>query len=312
MTLGQEYTYAITVTGNVNPVIRVYRNSVEIGSYTDTNVAKLTSGRENGFWLRSYSGTYSTIDNFQIEAQLPDLITDSTVNANSLTAENSPVSATGQIDGARDFESSSSQYGEISDSVQTGLALSNDFTLSAWVSLETLPSVAGNNFGIVTKDLVTSGTRSYSLMMVSTDKLYVVFWDGSTNASAFVADVETITSGELGSKMMLTASVDISVPSATLYKNGVAIASSSIVTLATTINDSTTAFRMGARGDNNLFFYGIIDETRVSNTIRSGDWILTRYNNESDPSTFFSLDDPNYIPPSTVQWRIFGDEGLVA
>jgi len=37
------------------------------------------------------------------------------------------------------------------------------------------------------------------------------------------------------------------------------------------------------------FFNGIIDEVRISNSVRSADWIKTEYNNQSSPSTFYSL-----------------------
>jgi hypothetical protein len=37
------------------------------------------------------------------------------------------------------------------------------------------------------------------------------------------------------------------------------------------------------------FLNGIIDEMRVSNVIRSADWIATEYNNQSSPSTFYSI-----------------------
>ena len=37
------------------------------------------------------------------------------------------------------------------------------------------------------------------------------------------------------------------------------------------------------------YFTGTIDEVRVSSTIRNADWILTEYNNQSSPSTFYTL-----------------------
>ena len=37
----------------------------------------------------------------------------------------------------------------------------------------------------------------------------------------------------------------------------------------------------------NWCFDGIIDELRISNILRSADWIATEYNNQNDPSTFW-------------------------
>jgi hypothetical protein len=37
------------------------------------------------------------------------------------------------------------------------------------------------------------------------------------------------------------------------------------------------------------FFEGGQDEIRVSNVIRSSDWIKTEYNNQNSPTTFFGV-----------------------
>src|SRR6202034_4279174 len=36
-------------------------------------------------------------------------------------------------------------------------------------------------------------------------------------------------------------------------------------------------------------FTGTLDEVRISSSARSGDWITAEYNNESSPSTFYSV-----------------------
>ena len=45
-----------------------------------------------------------------------------------------------------------------------------------------------------------------------------------------------------------------------------------------------------------LYFNGDLDEVSVSNTVRSGDWIQTEYNNQGSPSTFY-----RFYPPNTAQ-----------
>ncbi|MEM2971694.1 MAG: DUF2341 domain-containing protein [Candidatus Bathyarchaeia archaeon] len=68
------------------------------------------------------------------------------------------------------------------------------------------------------------------------------------------------------------------------------------------VNDSSPAFAFASNpiwpsqnmyiGDNNFHsrkFYGFIDEVRISNIARSEAWILTEYNNQLNPSQFFSL-----------------------
>jgi hypothetical protein len=42
-------------------------------------------------------------------------------------------------------------------------------------------------------------------------------------------------------------------------------------------------------------FEGKYDEIRVSNITRSADWIKTKYNNQNDPSAFYSISDEKRI-----------------
>jgi hypothetical protein len=39
----------------------------------------------------------------------------------------------------------------------------------------------------------------------------------------------------------------------------------------------------------NDIMLGSLDEVRVSNAVRSADWIATEYNNQSSPATFYTL-----------------------
>ena len=54
------------------------------------------------------------------------------------------------------------------------------------------------------------------------------------------------------------------------------------------ININTNDFYIGDYADNGIFD-GVIDEVRISNICRDEDWIITSYNNQSDPGTFFSI-----------------------
>lgn len=49
---------------------------------------------------------------------------------------------------------------------------------------------------------------------------------------------------------------------------------------------------------------GRLDEVRLSNTARSGPWITTSYNNQSDPDTFFALGEEG--SPTAVTLEFFG------
>ena len=65
-----------------------------------------------------------------------------------------------------------------------------------------------------------------------------------------------------------------------------------------------TDFTWGWAQSNWNWFYlsGAIDETRISNTALSADWIATEYANQSSPSTFYQLYSENFegIVPSAI------------
>lgn len=59
----------------------------------------------------------------------------------------------------------------------------------------------------------------------------------------------------------------------------------------------------GNRSDGtSIFFNGVIDEVRVSNTARSTDWIQTQYNNQNATSTFYTLgaEETNNAAPTVT------------
>jgi hypothetical protein len=65
-----------------------------------------------------------------------------------------------------------------------------------------------------------------------------------------------------------------------------------------TLNTGSNDYRIGGRAaDPNEFMDGVLDEVRVRHTALSANWITTEYNNQSDPSSFYTATDPNASPP---------------
>jgi len=57
-----------------------------------------------------------------------------------------------------------------------------------------------------------------------------------------------------------------------------------------TLNTNNAGARISARWDvTGSNVSGVLDEIRLSNVARSADWILAEYNNQSSPSTFYSI-----------------------
>lgn len=76
-----------------------------------------------------------------------------------------------------------------------------------------------------------------------------------------------------------------------VYVNGAARASGTYTNL-TTLHSFAHIGKQGNEvnpGSPDESFDGFMDEVRVSNTARSAGWILTEYNNQNSPSTFYSI-----------------------
>ena len=52
---------------------------------------------------------------------------------------------------------------------------------------------------------------------------------------------------------------------------------------------TATGLTIGDKAETGQGFDGYLDEIRISTVVRSGDWITTEYNNESSPTTFYSI-----------------------
>ncbi|NCF75236.1 MAG: hypothetical protein GWO87_01980 [Xanthomonadaceae bacterium] len=185
-----------------------------------------------------------------------------------------------------DLKSGSKQYLSITDANQTGLDLATDFTIEAWIKLETLPSTTGIHYTILSKDDPTN-SRGYGFILRYNDpgeavanSPLVYFLDSSGNLTSLGCDTALT---QTGIWYHLAVTVDISVPSAKFYIDTVLKSTLYHSTAATTINNSSSPFSIGARINNSTperFFYGLIDGIRVWNDIRTSTEISDNYNSE--------------------------------
>jgi hypothetical protein len=228
--------------------------------YGDTTISTFQGGSVGSVWDSSFQGVY----------HLGSLTADSTSNANTGTLSSpAPTATTGQIDGAASFVEASSEY------VSTGAALSplsTGFTYSAWVKATSFPNSYNSVF---TRD----GGGNYTAFQIkSSGKLFlytdVASYDGSGS--------NTLAAGSWYHVVMTYDSTAGLVG----YVNG---ASDGTAAAGGTLNTTSRPSGIGQDPANGRYWDGLIDEVRVSNAARSADWIKAEYNNQSSPSTFYSL-----------------------
>ncbi|GAB5556553.1 MAG: hypothetical protein SchgKO_07660 [Schleiferiaceae bacterium] len=177
----------------------------------------------------------------------------------------SSTNTTGQVGGAQNYDGN----GQITTvSYNALLDATADVTLYAWISWD---ATAGNN----QPDVITKGTyqQEYSLWI---DNGNIVFESEDVNLNSSGTEIPRGSSGHI-------ALVQNSTTGRTIYFNGDSVQTDALTSGFSTGNRdltiSTTDFDFG----------GWVDEFRLLPTSLSADWIKTVYNNENNPSTFYSL-----------------------
>lgn len=161
-----------------------------------------------------------------------------------------------------DLEYDSSQYLVITDVNQTGLDITGDLTIEAWIKFEEWHEATYQ--GIMTKR-GASGHRQYALMH---------YKDGATNdLYFFVADAVGETIGNkavglsTGTWYHVAVAYDASAGSAEFFVDGSSVGSAG--SLKNSILNSDADFNIGANSSSGLYFDGLIDDARIWDDIRS-------------------------------------------
>jgi hypothetical protein len=197
---------------------------------------------------------------------------DSTSNGNHLTSSGmtSANQVPGKIDGSLNFVSASSQY--LSDTSATNMPANNGVqTESAWFLVSSNPNSAqdiltlktsgssavkmgftSSNFAISTGGGSTLVTASLAILPAGTWHYAVYTYDGTTNI---------------------------------LYIDGAKVTSST----SSPNSGTPSSVYVGTFSGSGEFFNGGIDETRVSNIVRSSSWIYTEYNNQANLNSFLTV-----------------------
>ncbi len=219
-------------------------------------------------WDSHYKGVWHLNDNN---------LEDATVYDFSGTPYNTPSYSTGTIYNALQMNGTD-EYVQVNSAAHLNFA--GNITISAWVNMDTRTrdqKIAGNQngtsggykFGIYTNNRVEFEIRnSANIPSLNRDVdggtiLNTGQWYYLAGISSDVLDsIKTIVNG---------------VPERPFKKTG---------TLGTSSNTMVIGKEPFA---NSYYFDGRFDEIRISDKVRSDGWLRTEYNNQSSPSTFYSV-----------------------
>ena len=178
-----------------------------------------------------------------------------------------------------DLELSSSQYASITDVAQTGLDITGDISLEAWIKIEQLPSVAGTAFLISGKWTSDTGKRGYRFRITTTDTLEFAWSGEGPTENTLTSNAAIVDAGSVGKWVHVAVTFTAATPTGVLYKNAASVAST-VSGTQTSINNNAEPYAIGATnitGTPASFFDGLMDEVRVWNDVRTGAEILSNY-----------------------------------
>lgn len=226
---------------------------------------------------------------------------DSSSNGYDFTDNNTVGSGAGQLGDGRDFEFSNSEYFSLADNANISLSDSN-VTIQSWFKLESVSNVL---YYISQKGWYISATGNLEFNQsiytgATPDYFRTEMYDGSfrgsnatgvtINASSwyFSASRHNVSTNQLISRVNTT--------------------NASAGTMNTSQNGATGMYigvgHGGTEGSKEYYMDGIIDEYRYRKSYLSDDWLTAEYNNQSSPSTFYTVGSEESNTPAATR-RIF-------
>ncbi len=278
-----------------------------------TTTAVTCTGTTNGedgamSWLIFADNTSPTValsspsDGGSVGDTTPDLVFTGTDTDSDDVRYNIQVDQYGFNTHSLDLERGSSQYASIADASQTGLDITGDITLEAWIKLESSPA-SGEEYVIVSKNDYGTNNRGYGFSyfnQAGTPCLFAqISGDGTSTARNRVYANQTLSTGTW---YHVAVAIDVSQAAATQFEfflDGTSLGNGTVLENdgATSIYNNTSPFLIGCYFSSGAVsgegtFDGLIDEVRVWNDLRTQSEIS---NNKNISSTYFTSGVNNFV-----------------
>jgi RHS repeat-associated protein len=203
---------------------------------------------------------------------------DSTVNAYTSSGGTAPTFATGKIGGAQSFDGASQviSFAGAQSPNPTG-----SITMESWIKTGN-PAVKGA-WGKWASDGAGDGNQSYEIY-IQNGHIFAAL--NALDTTDVVLDSGFVVSDGNWHHVAVTALASGTV---LFYVDGVqtAVLNNTHALLKTTTDRllvGATSIAAGA-----YYMQGLLDEVRISKSVRSGDWVATEYANQNSPSTFYTV-----------------------
>ncbi len=261
-----------SLSNSVDTVIYLFYANPTISTY---------QGNTNGTWN----------SNFKLVYHLPDGTTltavDSTSGGRNGTLVNTPTATTGQIDGAGNFVKASSQL--IKNVASTPVS-TFPVTMSCWARISNTTYANGEFRALLALDELTANPDAGFLLYtenIAGDHRFGVYTNHGANTYTILKTVTFDTSWH----QYFAVYTDSSTYS--FYIDGVMQTGLSSFGVPGSANPTPDSVSVGARIFNTTSiagpWEGDLDEAHFLNVALGADWILSEYNNQFNPSTFYTV-----------------------
>jgi hypothetical protein len=227
-----------------------------------------------GVWDANYKGVWHLGNGTTVTAA------DSTVNAANGTINGSIPAAAGAIGGGASFSGVAANYISIPNAPVA--ALGNSFTMEAWVSSTSAGRATLFSFG---DQLTTPEVEFNSAATGQWGAIITGTYETLTSAHVMQSD---------GTLHHIVYTKNGAGATHALYLDGVA-QSLSTNNPVTYVN-ATNPLWIGKRGAATQPWAGVVDELRISTTVRTAAWIATEYTNQKTPASFLFV-GPQQVHP---------------
>ncbi|MCK5112975.1 MAG: DUF2341 domain-containing protein, partial [Thermoplasmatales archaeon] len=224
-------------------------------------------------WDSHYKGVWHMND------KTTSTIKDSTSNSNTGDKYdvNEPIEATGKIGKCQDFDGSDDV---IDCGTKSNLDNTGYITFELWGKFDNMPTPSDPEYFIIARK-----DYAYLMSLRHDGDLRIMYWDGSTRYngdSSFSSPITTDIWYYLG------GTFDTDTNNIEFFKDDVKD-SCTEWTESQSNNNGYDLDIGGFQGYSECTVDGMIDEFRISDIVRTDNWITTTYNTESSPSTFMSF-----------------------
>jgi len=243
---------------------------------------------------------------------LTDDFSDKTQNNNDLTNFGTSNNGAGAAAKCREFN----QGDYLHANTDASYLLTGDVTVSAWVDLNVLQVGSYENMILDVGGIDESNIENklYNFNILSTGQLGV-FWENGLGLNTDLVSLNSITFPPSG-YTMLSFTRNTTLNEVRFYQDGIQLDLLPSTYLLDPDGGGGAELSIGINQQfPTLDYDGKMDEIRISNNVRSEDWLRTNFNSISSPNTFYILGSQTPLCNAGISYpssELCADDGTIA